>query len=412
VTPRRVAQVARNHRIPRLLLLALALAVSLVAGGSMPAFARVVEAPAPAVLRPTLPPPTGNHRIGVVPLHLVDRSRPDPWVSSQPVRELMVSLWYPARRTHAQPVYPWLGPGAWERFGQDNDVPPGSVLVPLTHARVNAPVDRHRGGRPLVLYSPGLGGNRDSSTVLVEQLVSRGYVVATIDHTHDASQVEFPDGRVEVSAVPPITPEVVEKAVAVRVADTRFVLNRLVALNAGRNPDAEQRLLPAGLRSALNLSRVGMFGHSLGGATAAQAMYEDPRIKAGVNLDGTMVGAVVDAGLDRPFMLVASQNHGRDTDPSWARFWANLRGWRLNLQLTGAGHNSFTDLQVLIPQLVGVLQLPPELVQLLIGTVDPHRSVLIQRAYLTAFFNLHLLHRDGRLLTRPSPRFPEMQFVP
>jgi predicted dienelactone hydrolase len=412
VTPRRAAQVARKHRIPRLLLLALALSVSLVVGGSMPAFARVVEAPAPAVLRPTLPPPTGDDHIGVVPLHLVDRSRPDPWVSSQPVRELMVSVWYPARRTHAQPVYPWLPPSAWERFEQDNEVPPGSVLVPLTHARVDTPVDGYRGGRPLVLYSPGLGGNRDSSTVPVEQLVSLGLVVATIDHTHDASQVEFPDGRVEVSAVPPITPEVVEKAVAVRVADTRFVLDSLVALNAGYNPDAEQRPLPAGLRGVLDLSRVGMFGHSLGGATAAQAMYEDRRIKAGVNLDGGMVGAVVDAGLDRPFMLVAAQNHGRDTDPSWARFWANLRGWRLNLRLTGAGHNSFTDLQVLIPQLVGVLHLPPELVQLLIGTVDPHRSVLIQRAYLTAFFNLHLLHRDGRLLTRPSPRFPEMQFVP
>jgi predicted dienelactone hydrolase len=324
----------------------------------------------------------------------------------------MVSVWYPARRTHGQSVYPWLPPGAWERFGQDNGVPPGTVRVPLTHGRVDAPVDRSRRGRPLILYSPGLGGNRDSSTVLVEELVSRGYVVATIDHTHDASQVEFPDGRVEVSAVPPITPEVAAKVVAVRVADTRFVLDSLVALNAGGNPDAEQRPLPAGLRGALDLSRVGMFGHSLGGATAAQAMYEDRRIKAGVNLDGTMVGAVVDAGLDRPFMLVAAQNHGRDTDPSWARFWVNLRGWRLNLRLTGAGHNSFTDVQVLIPQLAGVLQLPPEVVQQLIGTVDPHRSVLIQRAYLTAFFNLHLLHRDGRLLTRPSPRFPEMQFVP
>jgi predicted dienelactone hydrolase len=412
VTPRRVAQVARNHRIARPLLLALTLCVSLVVGGLMPAYARVVEAPAPAVLRPTLPPPTGNQHIGVVPLHLVDRSRPDPWVSSQPVRELMVSLWYPARRTHAHPVYPWLPPSAWELFGQDNGVPPGSVRVPLTHGRVDAPVDRHRGGRPLVLYSPGLGGNRDSSTVLVEQLVSRGYVVATIDHTHDASEVEFPDGRVEVAAVPPISPEVVEKVVAVRVADTRFVLDRLVALNAGRNPDAEQRPLPAGLRDALNLSRVGMFGHSLGGATAAQAMYEDRRIKAGVNLDGTVAGAVVDAALDRPFMLVAAQNHGRDTDPSWARFWMNLRAWRLNLRLTGAGHNSFTDVQVLLPQLASVLQLPPEVVQGLIGTVDPHRSVLIQRAYLTAFFNLHLRHRDGRLLTRPSPRFPEMQFVP
>jgi predicted dienelactone hydrolase len=390
----------------------LALSVALVAGGPMPASARVVQAPAPTVLQPTLPPPTGNQHIGVVPLHLVDRSRPDPWVSSQPVRELMVSVWYPARRTHAQPVYAWLPPGAWERFGQDNGVPPGSVRVPLTHARVDASVDRHHGGRPLILYSPGLGGNRDSSTVLVEQLVSRGYVVATIDHTYDASEVEFPDGRVEVSAVPPITPEVVEKVVAVRVADTRFVLDSLVALDAGRNPDAEQRPLPAGLRGALDLSRVGMFGHSLGGATAAQAMYQDHRIKAGVNLDGTMAGVVVDAGLDRPFMLVAAQNHGRDTDPSWARFWENLRGWRLNLRLTGAGHNSFTDVQVLLPQLASVLQLPPDVVQGLIGTIDPHRSVLIQRAYLTAFFNLHLLHRDGRLLTRPSPRFPEMQFLP
>ena len=106
VTPRSVAQVARNHRIARPLLLALALSVALVVGGPMPSFARVVVAPAPAVLRPTLPPPTGNPHIGVVPLHLVDRSRPDPWVSSQPVRELMVSVWYPARRTHGQPVYP------------------------------------------------------------------------------------------------------------------------------------------------------------------------------------------------------------------------------------------------------------------------------------------------------------------
>jgi predicted dienelactone hydrolase len=263
-----------------------------------------------------------------------------------------------------------------------------------------------------VLYSPGLGGNRDSSTVLVEELVSRGYVVATIDHTHDASEVEFPDGRVEMSAVPPLSPDVVAKAVAVRVADTRFVLDKLAALNAGHNPDAEHRPLPAGLRGALDLSRVGMFGHSLGGATAAQAMYEDRRIRAGINLDGTMTGAVVESGLHRPFMLVAAQNHGRDTDPSWATFWAHLRGWRLNLRLTGAGHNSFTDVQVLLPQLAGLLGLPPEAVQQLIGTIDPDRSVVTQRAYLTAFFDRHLHHRDGHLLDRPSRRFPEMQFLP
>jgi predicted dienelactone hydrolase len=410
---RPAADVALSRRIQWLLLRTLALCVALAVSGPMPApaYASVVEAPAATALRPTLPPPSGNHRIGVLPLHLVDRDRPDPWVASKPARELMVSLWYPARRTHARPVFPWLTPGAWDRFGQDNGFPPGSVRVPLTHGRLDAPVDRKRGGRPLVLYSPGLGGNRDSSSVLVEQLVSRGYVVATIDHTYDASEVEFPDGRVEV-ALPSVTPDVAAKAVAVRVADTRFVLDSLMRLNAGFNPDAERRPLPAGLRGMFNPARVGMFGHSLGGSAAAQAMFEDRRIRAGINLDGTMFGSVVEGGLHRPFMLVAAQNHGRDTDPSWERFWANLRGWRLNLRLTDSGHNSFSDVQVLLPQIAGVLNLPPGTVQQLIGTVDPHRSVVNQRAYVRAFFDLHLRHRCRHLLDRPSPRFPEMQFLP
>jgi predicted dienelactone hydrolase len=400
--------VPSRRRIWRPLLGSLTLCVALAVSGPMPSYASVVEAPTATVLRPNLPPPTGSPRIGVLPLHLVDRGRPDPWVTGKPARELMVSLWYPAKQAHGQPVFPWLTPGAWDRFGQDNGIAPGSLLVPLTHGRLDAPVDRRRGGRPLVLYSPGFGGNRDSSSVLVEQLVSRGYVVATIDHTYDASEVEFPDGRVEVPAVPPVTPDVAEKVVAVRVADTRLVLDSLITLNAGGNPDAEGRPLPAGLRGLIDPARVGMFGHSLGGAAAAQAMYEDRRIRAGVNLDGTMFGAVVQGGLHRPFMLVASQEHSRANDPSWERFWAKLRGWRLDLRLIDAGHNSFTDLQFLLPQ----LDLPPEFVQQLIGTVDPHRSAVNQRAYVGAFFDEHLRHRDRHLLDGPSARFPEMQFLP
>lgn len=402
------ADVLLYRRIRRLLLSSLTFCLALTVSGPMPSYASEVEVPSETALRLTLPPPTGSQRIGVLPLHLVDRDRPDPWVPGKSARELMVTLWYPAQRTHAQPVFPWLTPGAWDRFGQDNGIAPGSVLVPLTHGRLDAPVDQKDGGRPLVLYSPGFGGNRDNSSVLIEQLVSRGYVVATIDHTYDASQVEFPDGRVEVPAVPPVTPDVAEKVVAVRVADTRFVLDSLITLNAGANPDAEGRPLPLGLRGVLDPARVGMLGHSLGGAAAAQAMYEDRRIRAGINLDGTMFGAVVEGGLHRPFMLIASQEHSRDNDPSWERFWANLLGWRLNLRLTDAGHESFNDLQVLLPQ----LDLPPEFVQQLIGTVNPGRSVVIQRAYVGAFFDQHLRHRDRQLLERPAQRFPEMQYLP
>ena len=116
--------------------------------------------------------------------------------------------------------------------------------------------------------------------------------------------------------------------------------------------------------------------------------------------------------LSVPYMLVAAEGHGRDNDESWAKFWANLLGWRLNLQLAGSAHNSFTDYQVLVPQVTGVLNLPPDAVQQLIGTIDPLRSIINQRAYLTAFFNLHLRRRDNHLLDHPSPRFPEMRFVP
>ncbi len=90
-----------------------------------------------------------------------------------------------------------------------------------------------------------------------------------------------------------------------------------------------------------------MFGHSLGGATAAEAMGEDPRIAAGVDLDGTLLGAVVDTGLDRPFLLFGSaqqdSSQGR-TDPSWHQFWTHLRGWRQKIVLVNGGHLSFTDL--------------------------------------------------------------------
>ena len=115
-----------------------------------------------------------------------------------------------------------------------------------------------------------------------------------------------------------------------------------------------------------------------------------------MNLDGTLFGPVVVAGLDRPLMLVGAHGHGRDNDPSWAQFWANLRGWRLNLRLTGAAHTSFTDFQALLPQIAGAIGLSPDGVQQLIGTIDPQRSIINQRAYVTVFFDLHLRHRDGR----------------
>jgi hypothetical protein len=246
----------------------------------------------------------------------------------------------------------------------------------------------------------------------VEDLASHGYIVVTIDHPHDAGEVEFPDGHVEVRTTPPDSEQVNTEATAVRVADTRFVLNQLEAIDAGHDPDVEHHPVPCGLAGALNLSEVGMFGHSMGGGTAANAMLSDLRIKAGIDLDGTIWGPAATRGLGRPFLLMSAQDNGRNVDPTWASLWAHLRGWRLDLRLAGAEHLSFTDAVTLYPQAAPVLHLTSAQLAGLIGTINGARAISVERAYVGAFFDLQLRHRDTRLLDHPSPAYPEMQFIP
>ena len=63
-------------------------------------------------------------------------------------------------------------------------------------------------------------------------------------------------------------------------------------------------------RGRLDLHAVGMFGFSLGGATAAAAMLVDPRLRAGVDLDGSIYGPVARLGLARPFLLMLASPPG------------------------------------------------------------------------------------------------------
>ncbi len=100
----------------------------------------------------------------------------------------------------------------------------------------------------MVLYSPGFGMERTAGTALVQDLAAHGYVVVTVDHTHDAQLVEFPDGRIATHAVPP---GAFAAALDVRVADIRFVLDRLTAMSRGHHPHAPGRALPRGLLQVL-----------------------------------------------------------------------------------------------------------------------------------------------------------------
>ncbi|MFI0168855.1 alpha/beta hydrolase family protein [Streptomyces sp. NPDC017095] len=348
----------------------------------------------------TLPAPTGPHLVGTVPLHLVDTSRPDPVTGPGHHRELMASVWYPARRTEDLPHAPWMADGALRAFLTDVGFPIDPALGPLTAGRIGAPVHRTGDRLPVILYSHGSGSHRSDHTIMVQELASHGYAVVTVDHTYDTF-TEFPDGRVLTPGDVPMFPKDY-------AADLRFLLDCVEELAAGRNPDVDGKPLPPGLLGALDPRCIGAFGWSKGGTATALTMLADRRVRAGLGIDGPMQPTIT-ANLDRPFMMMSAV-FTRAAMPDVATFWTHLRGWRLDIQADGAIHQSYGDNATLVPQAGRMLGMTDQQVQDMIGTLVPARSVRIQQAYPLAFFDLHLRHRRGHLLDGPSAAFPEVRF--
>lgn len=386
------------------LALAGAALVTLVAAvflpGAIARSERAAEAVGLASFR--LPAPTGGYEIGTFDLHLVDSGRADPHAEDGGPRRLMASVWYPAVHRDGEALTPYLPrriASVLDQTSAELGIDSGTVdfRAVTSHAQTRAPVDTTAGPFPVVVYSPGGGLPRALGTTVVEELVSAGYVVVTVDSTYQAP-VEFPDGLVLPAVDLDLAAALVE-----RVQDIRFVLDQLEALAAGDNPDAERRELPAGIGETLDLTRIGMIGHSLGGFAAAEAIRAEQRIDVGVNLDGSMPqdwSPQRDTDLGRPFLLFGAgtdegtgEPHHHLASPDWAAFWSNLSGWRRDVYLPTGEHLSFTDLQSVLPQLETALDLDQEAVTAAIGTVDPERSLTTQRMVLLAFVDHHLRGR-------------------
>src|SRR5690606_989565 len=87
-------------------------------------------------------------------------------------------------------------------------------------------------------------------------------------------------------------------------------------------------------------------------------------------------------------------------DHSWERDWKLMTGWKRWIVLTGADHQSFTDLPLLAAAL-GVE--PPG------GVLPPARGAELTRTYVAAFLDHHLKGSRQPLLDGASPRFPEAE---
>jgi len=336
------------------------------------------SADVPPTARLSLPVPTGPYHVGTTAAELPGPSRG---------RKLMVQVWYPTRVAHGNAA-PYFPPKTAQFAAEAFHVPVQVINSIDTHAFSDA--TPASGTHPIVLFSPGENGLRSDSTALETELASRGFAVVGIDVPGESALVEYPDGHVVPGTWTDTGDASRAQAVRTRVADLGAVLHAL--------PELDHRGL---LHGVFDLSRVGMFGFSLGGATTADAIRVLPQIRAGVDLDGSLYEHALTTPTTRPFLLLARDGHTTQTDPSWQRAWTLFHGFRREIHVIGAGHENFDDNAGFIEALGLSAQYPADA----LGPIPPDRATAANRQILTAFFDRFVRGRSAGTGLLDNPQF-------
>lgn len=363
---------------------------------------------------------TGAYNVGTTSYNFLDSDR-DETFTANPTdkRELTAQIWYPT--TAAGVPAPYWEDSLVRGFAESRGVPPSdsAAIAPAfqliqSRATSGAAIANDQAKYPVLFYSHGFGGLHKDNTFLAEELASQGYIVVGINHTYDAGATTFEDGRtvvqdrnfkdaLEAAAISQdfaTINRLSTAAVNIRAADVSFVLDELEKLNVSDDKNL--------LTGYLDLAKVGIFGHSLGGATAASAMLLDSRFQVGLNMDGNMWGEVVNQGLNRPFMLM---NNGLQwITPDRKSFYNQLQNDSYNLTIAGTKHQNFTDSPLLKS---AFSEFVPELANFFsseVGDIDSQRNAEIISAYNLAFFDKYLKGKDSPLLNGISGNYPEVSF--
>lgn len=334
----------------------------------------------------TVPSTTAAGKVGTRVMRLVDVTRNDPYLANGTKRELLVRFWYPASLAQGCKPAEYTSAGVWNYFSQLKGVALPQVT---TNSCWNSPMAG--GPHPVVVFTHGYTGTFTDYTFLFEDLASRGYVVASVDHTYEATAVEFPDGRVVKSVLGSYLSKSAKSdvqtltlAVSVRLDDLKFVVNELERLNAGGNDPFAGRL---------DMSRVALAGHSLGGLTALLGVQQDPRFRAGVILDGVLPDFVA-VGTQTPILVLTAGNDGWGEND--CRLWNGLRGPRVAVNLKGAEHVTPSDAVWLAKYAIRT------------GSMGPEKTIAAVRDYVAAFLNANLRGLPAsHLLKGPSRQYPD-----
>ncbi|KAI1345938.1 platelet-activating factor acetylhydrolase [Xylaria sp. FL0043] len=350
-----------------------------------------------------VPQLTGPYKVGTTVLELVDYSRQDPFAPTPQPRDLVISLFYPTESQSKHAKNCTLASQFPPATAAALDVAINATGVAetiTTRSCLNSPLSRP--DLPLLFLGAGLGNPRLLQSAMAEEIASQGWNVVTVDHPYDSLIVEYPDGRVilasDSTAANQTDDAYLLKDLDTRVKDVIFVLDSLSNSSVTSQisglgyPTSSAKTSP---KSKFRTDKVGVFGHSFGGATALQLLKEDERFYAGADLDGGVYGTVVHEGTDSPFLYLRAPSHTHITDPTWAEAWPNLRGFKREYSINGTTHGSFTDLPI-FRDLLGDAALGLYAGQS--GTIKGTRMLAIETAFLGAFFDRFLKGHGGELL--------------
>ena len=231
----------------------------------------------------------------------------------------------------------------------------------------------------MVVFSHGAFGVRTSNTSTFNELASNGYIVASINHPYHSMYNKDTDGKVTtvdrsfLQEVLDVNNGVYDdetsfkldhKWLKLRTDDMNFVLDTIIK-NA-KEQGSEQ------VYKHIDTAKIGLMGHSLGGAASVQLGRERNDISAVIDLDGSMIGEVLDYVDGKPIINkeiypipilslytdAMKQAMASVTDPSIVlaeKLIPDTAPNAYEVYFAGTNHFSVTDLPLFSPILVKMI---------------------------------------------------------
>ncbi|KAH8169553.1 platelet-activating factor acetylhydrolase [Sarocladium implicatum] len=348
----------------------------------------------------SIPPPTGRYPVGVRKEVIEYYNDRDPLAPNNISTSFLATIFYPTTQASTSDELPYLDPRTADVWEKIYGFAEGTIASLTSTLQPDAPflkTKKCHGLYPTILFGPGAGGPATAAnSILLSDLASHGYTVIGLDHPYEHEWLLYPNGTY-IPGLP---------------LDYGWGLpeqDEILALYNLRNLDAEVLLkqLPA-LKEKLggapiNTTHVGTLGHSLGGAAALGQLFNNPIVKSGIDMDGSLFGRPAlnssSADVHKPSMLLGFEQHfdtGFATYPAWQTSY--FRGIRVN----GSTHNDFTDAAFWRMEGRDLRE----------GEIEGERMVGVVRRLVREFFEYTL--RGGEegeappVLDEPEREFPEL----